>query len=147
MLIAAMLTGAAVLAGIIGPTVAWVAAAATFVTEGGLAALVFLSAGGYGYLVIRRMAPSSAPAGLRVFSACMLGLWMLSTLMLAAGSLFHDLLKPYVWWPIIGLGVLAAAIQARHTLSNWRPAPQTDGRALLWVLLAAAGTRLLVRGA
>ena len=40
----------------------WAAAVLTAVMEGAVAAAVLLSAGGYGWLVVRRLAPASAPA-------------------------------------------------------------------------------------
>lgn len=138
-LLAAAMACAAMLACLFGDAMACLASAATFIPEGGLAGLVFLAAAGYGHLILRRLAPPGTPAGLRVATSCILGLWMLSTLILLAGSLFHGLLKPYFWWPVIGLGLLAGVIQARHVLGSWKFSTSTDLRSLLWVVLAAAG--------
>ncbi len=113
----------------------WLAALYAALTQGGLAALIVVAAGGYAYPIVRKVCPA-APAGLRVVTACGTGLWMLSTAMLVLGS--AGLLWTWLWWPIVGIGAAAAAWQARKTLEAWRPGGHHDGRALLWVLMAVA---------
>ena len=130
--------GALVLASLTGFSLFWVAAVMTVITEGGLAGLVVLSAGGYGNLLVRRIAPPSSPTALRVISAAALGLWMLGTAVLVVGSTFHGLLRGWFWWPVVGIGLVLAAIRGKKTLEAWRLPAKTDGRALLWVLLAVA---------
>jgi len=136
--------GALMLAAFTGFSVLWAAVVITFVTEGALAGLIVAGAGGYGNLIVRRIAPS-APTALRVCTACALGLWMLSTGMLVIGGI-PGALSAWVWWPIVGVGAVLAAVQGKGVFERWRLPRQTDGRALLWVLLAGAGA-LWIAGA
>jgi hypothetical protein len=115
----------------------WAAALGQVVTEGGMAALIVVAAGGYGFPIIRRLSPETSLLGLRVATACGLGLWMFSTAMLILGSGW-GLLSGWLWWAIVTVGVTLAAWQGRHRLEAWRPPARYDGRALLWVLIALA---------
>jgi hypothetical protein len=112
-----------------------IAAAMTAVSEGGMALLIVVSAGGYGWLILRRLSPS-ASTGLAVVTAAALGLCLLSIAVLAVGSLGHGLLRSWLWWPVVGAGVLLAAWQGRARLDHWRLPTHFDGRVLIWVLVA-----------
>ncbi|HDZ22289.1 hypothetical protein LCGC14_0238860 [marine sediment metagenome] len=113
-------------------------AAMTALVDGGLAVIVFVAAGGYGALVLRKIAPAGAPAGLRIATACGLGLWGLSTLMLIVGSVASGLLTIWVWWPVTAGGVLLAAWQLRDRTPRMSWPNRVHGRALIWVLIAVA---------
>lgn len=54
--------GALMLAAFTGFSVLWAAVVITFVTEGALAGLIVAGAGGYGNLIVRRIAPSAPTA-------------------------------------------------------------------------------------
>lgn len=101
-------------------------------------AAVLIAAGGFGHIVLRRLYPKDSPLGLQVVTSCAAGLWMLSTAVLLVGSLTDGLLKIWFWWPVLGVGVLLAGMQSRKRINKWRPAEKFDGRALLWVVIAAA---------
>jgi len=116
----------------------WLAALFTSVTEGGMAALLFVSAGGFGYPLVRALAPKSAGSSLRATTSVAVGLCLFSTAMLLAGSVGAGLFRIWIWWPIVNVGVLLAAWWGRKALERWRPATHFDGRALLWVLVALA---------
>ncbi len=110
----------------------------TALTEGGMAAIVVIAAGGFAYPLVRRFASDDAPRGLVVITAALVGLWMLSTAVLLVGSLARGLLTAWVWWPIVGAGVILAAWQGRGTMEKWRPPRWLDGRALIWIVIALA---------
>jgi len=133
-----VLPGGLMLWWLTGVPVASLGALFTGLTEGGMAALIMLAAGGYGYPLVRRLAPASAPTPLRVFTGCGLGLWLLSTAVLVVGASFTGLLRAWFWWPIIAAGVILAAWQGRRWLEAWKIPSRFDGRALVWVLLAVA---------
>jgi len=133
-----LLAGGVMLWWLTGILPAWLGALFTALTEGGMAALITIAAGGYGYLLVRRLAPASAPAALRVLTACGLGLWMLSTAVLIVGASFTGLLRAWFWWPIIAVGVILAAWRGRRRLEAWKMPTRFDGRALVWVVLAVA---------
>ena len=103
-----------------------------------LVALILVAAGGYGNLLVRQIAPADSPAPLRVASGCVVGLWMLSTVMLLVGTLGHGLLRAWVWWPVLGLGAALGFYQARGIYNRLRAPRMLDGRALLWVVVAIA---------
>ncbi|MCK4601291.1 MAG: glycosyltransferase family 39 protein, partial [Phycisphaerae bacterium] len=115
-----------------------VAALITFVTEGGLALLVFIAAGGYGDVIVRPLVGEDCPAGLRVATACGAGLWALGAAVLVIGSLTHGLLTGWLWWPVIGLGLVIAAWRGRGFLEGSSLPREIQGRSLIWVLLAVA---------
>ena len=127
-----------VLGRLTGPTSAWLGALGTTITEGGLVAMILAAAGGYGYWLIRKLSPDSAPNGLVVVSACGLGLWMLSTAVLAIGTSFTGALTPWLWWPVIAIGVLLATWFGRQKMEAWRIPKHFDGRCLVWVVLAVS---------
>ena len=133
-----LLAGGGTLALLCGSRVSWVLAMIVAVPDGALAAVIVLAAGGYGYLLIRPLAPAEAPVGLKVVTACVLGLWLLSTAMLAVGSLCGGLLTPWAWWPVLGVGAALAMWQGRRAYNQWQPHSRFDGRALIWVVLAVA---------
>ncbi len=108
------------------------------VTECGLAILITTAAAGYGYLVIRSFLPEKAPAALRVATACTAGFWLLSTAILTVGTLLPNTLTPWLWWPVVGIGILLAAKPGFKAIEGWKMPARFDGRSLLWVLLALA---------
>ena len=114
------------------------AAALTALTEGGMAAIIVIAAAGYGYPLVRRLCPGQHPLGLLLPAAALVGLWLLGTAVLAAGSLAWGLLKGWLWWPIVGGGVILAAWQGRARMEAWRFPRWLDGRALIWIIIALA---------
>ncbi len=110
----------------------------TAVTQGGLAALIFISAGGFGYPLVKLLAPKSAPRALLLATACGLGLWLLATAVLVVGATTKGLLNEWLWWPIVGAGVAMAAWQGKDYLNRHRPKPQFGRESLVWVVLAFA---------
>ncbi|MDY6914546.1 MAG: glycosyltransferase family 39 protein [Planctomycetota bacterium] len=134
----ALLAGGLTLWCLTGAAPAFCAALWTAIIEGAAAAAVVIAAGGYGYMLLRLVAPKSAPTGLRTVTACVLGLWLFSTAVLVVGSASHGLLKPWLWWPVVAVGILLAAWQCRKKLLAWQPVRRADGWALMWVVVAAA---------
>ncbi len=133
-----LLTGAVMLGGLLGSVPAFAGAMTVVLTDGIMAGLVLLAAGGYGYLVYRMAAPKGAPRLLALATAAGLGLWMLSTAVLAAGTFLGGALSPYVWWPVIGLGAALALAQAHRGLGKAQLPSTFSGGSLVWVLVAAA---------
>jgi len=126
---------------------AWQAALGTIygaVSEVGLVLLIVAAAGGGAYPLVRRLAPRSSSTGLQVVTACGLGLWGLSTAVLVLGT--AGVTTRWLWWPVVLGGTAFAAWQARRRVNAWRPGGRSDGRALLWVLVAVAGA-LWIAGA
>jgi len=115
----------------------WLGALLTSVTEGGMACLIVVSAGGYGFLVIRRFA-AAAPIGLRLATAAGLGLWIFSTAVLVVGTALPGALRWWLWWPVVAAGVALAAWQGRDAMEKFTLPARFDGRALAWVVLAVA---------
>ena len=64
---------------------------------------------------------------------------MLSTLVLAVGSIFSGSLMGWLWCPIIGGGVILAAVQLRTALESVTVPSRFDATALIWIALAVAG--------
>lgn len=131
-----LLAGGLMLGHLVGHPQIWVLALVTAVTEGVLAAVIVASAGGYGYLVVGKLAPEKTPLALRLVTACVVGLWMFSTGLLAAGTAFRGAITGWVWWPVVAVGLLLAAWQGRKRMGEWQFPERVDGRALIWVLIA-----------
>jgi len=141
MILAAMLLVLAVLApleGLGNRLVLAVAGLATALPDAGLAGMIVVAAGGWGFLLCRRLMPTEAPLPLRAITACGAGLWAMSTAMLIVGSAVPGTLNGWVWWPVVAGGVLLAAWQGRRHMETWCVPPRFDGRVLAWVLVAAA---------
>ena len=136
--ILALLAGAAALLSATGNRMASLLAVVTAASEATVAGLIVLSAGGYGYAVIRRIAPPDAPKALVAATAAGVGVWMLSTTMLIVGSLTTGLLRGWLWWPIVAVGVLLAGWWGRKSTEGLHLPRRLDGRTLIWVLLAVA---------
>ena len=133
-----LLAGGWMLGHLTGRSGAWLGAFFRIATQGAMACAIVAAAGGWGYLLVRRLAPPSAPAALRVVTACGLGLWMLSTAVLAVGSAVAGALTEWVWWPVVVAGLLLAAWQGRKAGESPPFRRRLDGRALVWVLVALA---------
>jgi len=103
-----------------------------------VAIAIFLAAGGWGYLALRRLFPPDTPDGLRVVTCVGVGLWLLSTAVLIVGSAFAGALIPQVWWPVVIAGWALAAAGARERIHQIRLPAQLPGVAVLWVLCAFA---------
>lgn len=118
----------------------WTASAlATAMTEGGIALLIFISAGGYGHLVGRRILPTSAPAALRLATACGLGLWGVSTALLLIGSLIPDALTlTFLWWGLLLAGLALAGWQVYPNLRKQHFPVRVSPHVLVWALLAVS---------
>ena len=138
LLILILLAGGLTLVYLTGEGKALLRAILTTLTELSMAGFVVVAGGGFGWLVVRRIAPDSSPTALKVITACGLGLWMLSTAVLVVGSATTGLLGPLFWWPVISVGVILAAWQGRKSLEVWKPPKRSDARALIWVILAVA---------
>ena len=140
-LVAAVVIPPAVLFALIGEPAVWLTAVLQLAMELGVAALVVASAGGLGWLTMRRLMPTDAPAGLRVVTAIGGGLWLLSTLVLAAGTLLGAAgLSAMLWWPVVLAGAAAAAVlmwrRLRGVNIQWRPGWTTVALAVLLALAA-----------
>lgn len=135
-LILSLLFGGLMLAHLTADTYAWIGAVLTVIQDATSALAVVIAAGGFGYLVVARLAPTSAATGLRAITACGVGLWMLSTAVLVIGTAVGGLLKPWLWWPVVAIGVILAAWQGRKRMETWSRPRHTDGRGLMWVVLA-----------
>jgi len=133
-----LLVGGLLLGHLAGPSQAWIGALLTILTEGGLACLVVIAAGGYGWKITRWLAGRSVPRSLVVFTGCGLGLWMLSSAVLVVGMAFTGALKGWLWWPVVALGVVLAGWQGRKAMESWQMPNRFDGRALIWVALSLA---------
>ncbi len=107
-------------------------------TDGVVAMLVLAAAGGYGWTVLRFFRPERSPTLLWLATAAALGLWMLSTSVLVVGSFTSGLLTMYFWWPVIGAGVILAAVQAYHPLKALKPRGRITYGSLIWVPVAIA---------
>jgi len=136
-----LLAGGLTLALLVGDSRAWPLAVMATLSDGGLAALVVVAAGGLAWPIVRLLAPAEAPLGLRLITAGGVGLWLLATLVLIVGSLGG--LSPIIWWPVVGVGAVLAGWQGRHGLRAWEPGGKTDIRGLMWVLLAIAAGLVL----
>ena len=64
----------------------FVQAMTVILTDGIMAVLVLVAAGGYGYAIFRLAAPEGTPRLLGLATAAALGLWLLSTAVLVVGS-------------------------------------------------------------
>jgi len=122
----------------IGHLKSWGAAALTSFTEGGLALLVAISAGGWAYPIVRRLAPRSTAEGLVMITASGVGMWAYSVGVLVVGSSFTGALSPWVWWAVLAVGLILAGYQGRGALEKWRIPSHFDGRVLAWVVLGAS---------
>ena len=138
LLVMILLAGGAMLAHLTGVSSILTLALLTAVIEGAVALMVVTAAGGYGGLIVGKLAPPSSPPALRAATACGLGLSLLSAGVLVVGTSFTGLLKPWLWWPIIAVGVLLAGWQARKAMETWKMPARFDGRSLVWVVLAVA---------
>ncbi len=140
-----LLVGLVIMANLTGGglTSSAVVAISTALSEVGVAAIVFIAAAGLGYPLIRRLAPASSPLALRVITACGVGLWALGTAVLVCGTLIKGSLSAYVWWPVLAGGLVLAYWQARGHIGAWTLPRRLDGRALVWVAIAAAAAMWL----
>ena len=86
--------------------------------------------------------PAGAPAALRVVTSCTLGFWLFATAILILGTLLTGALTGWLWWPIVGVGVLLAAYPGLKAIEGWKLPERFDGRSLVWVLLAIAGEEM-----
>lgn len=128
----------ATLALLIGDAIVAIAGICSAIVEGACATAIVISAGGFGFLVIRRIWPA-ASIPLSVMTACGLGLWILSTAVLIVGSLIPGSLGPAIWWPVVIAGVALAIWQGRQAIKAWHPGRIAWSHALALCLLAAAG--------
>ncbi len=116
----------------------WWLALLTAVTEGGILLAVLAAAGGYGHWALERLRPRSAAGGLHAVTSVAVGLWLLSTAVLVVGTLAPGSLIVWVWWPVIGLGVVLAGWATRDRLRGWALPQRVGPGALVWVLAAVA---------
>ncbi|MBI5725073.1 MAG: glycosyltransferase family 39 protein [Planctomycetes bacterium] len=102
------------------------------------AIMILVAAGGYGHLAVGRLIPRDAQASLRAITACGAGLSLLAAAVLVAGTFIGGLQNRWLWWLVIIAGAFLAVFQGRKSLHLLRPSGQTDGRSLVWLVLAAA---------
>lgn len=133
-----LLAGGWMLVHLTGRAGAWLPACYRIITDGAAACAIVAAAGGWGYLLVRRLAPPGASPGLCVVTACGLGLWVFSTAVLVAGSAVRGALSAWVWWPVVLAGLLLAAWQGRKGIEAGAIPRRLDARALVWVLIALA---------
>lgn len=138
LIILILLAGVAMILLVTGDVMALVAILISAIIEGVGIAAVLVAAGGFGHLLLKRLYPKNSPKGLQIVTSCAAGLWILSTAVLLVGSLTTGLLEMWFWWPVLAAGVLLAGIQSRKHINKWHMAEKFDGRALLWVVIAAA---------
>lgn len=138
MVLLSVTAGVAVLFFLLGNVSALVMALFTFITDGGLAVVVFISAGGYGNVICGRLWDEDLPVGLRAATACGIGLIGFATLILAVGSFTHGLLTGWIWWPVIAGGLLLAAWRGREFLEEQQLPSRVHGLSLIWVLIVVA---------
>lgn len=103
-----------------------------------VALLIFVSAGGWGWALLRWVLPAEAGAGLKAVTYVGAGLWLLGSALLAAGSAAHGALSAVVWWPIVGGGLALAAVAAASYARGVRLPSRVDGVNVLWLLAALA---------
>ncbi len=113
-----------------------VGTAGTVLPDSLLAVSIFFAAGGFGHLILRRLT-IGGPSPLHILTAVGLGLYLLSVLMLAVGSFTHNMLRGYVWWPVVVIGLVLAIRQAYSALSKWRRPRRLGWWALTWIIWAA----------
>jgi hypothetical protein len=109
-------------------------------------AAMLASAGGLGKLLTGWAMPADAPRPLRLASMTIAGLWALATAVWLTCRM-PGLASPYIWWPVLAVGFVPAAVAAWRHMPAGRPG-RTDARALVWVVLAVAaayGLALVVR--
>ncbi|MFB3894352.1 MAG: ArnT family glycosyltransferase, partial [Phycisphaerae bacterium] len=139
--LAAALAGAVFIAAVcvlVGDFVFSLVVLYTAVVEGACLLAIITAAGGFGYLVVGPLAPAGVSRALKVSTACIVGLAMLWTAVLCVGLFTHGLLTAWVWWPVIGAGVVLAACQARRWAHDWRPSPRVGLGVLVWMAAAVA---------
>ena len=142
MMIAAFALGLLSLSGL---TVSALGALLVLLTDGLMAMFVLVAAGGYGYAVFRRLAPKTPPL-LALATSAAVGLWLLSTAMMIVGSAIGGALTGFVWWPVIGGGVVLALVQGHKAMGAVSVPRKFRGGALVWVLVAA-GAGMWLAGA
>ena len=108
-------------------------------TDGVMAAAVLAAGTGFGWSVVRLLVPHQAPPMLALATAAMLGLWMLSLAVLAAGTLAPAALSAWVLWPVIGTGVALAIAFAHRPLGRIRLPGRLGGDSLVWLAVGVAG--------
>ena len=145
--LAAMTGGASLvmLAGLLGLRGAGRALVVVF-GDGLMAALVLLSAGGWGFVVYRRFRPPGASRALELATSGGLGLHLLAAAMLLAGSLPIGALSPWAWWPVVAVGAALALRRVHRALAGAELPRRVSGGQLVWVL-AAAGAAAWLAGA
>ncbi len=104
-----------------------------------LAVAIFIAAGGWGWLAIRRLVPPSTTPGLLAVTSVGAGLWMLSTAMLTAGSLIDGAMTHTVGWAVIAGGLAMAAWACRKRVARYALPKTTRPGALIGIIVAAAG--------
>ncbi len=103
-----------------------------------VALAIFIAAGGWGYLAIRRLLPVQSSTGLAVTTSVAAGLWLQATALLAVGSFVPGAFSAAIWWPVVGVGLLLAAWQAKTRLVRIHIPSRLSSIALLWIVPAVA---------
>jgi hypothetical protein len=107
------------------------------IPDGLIAAAVGLSAGGYGYLLLRRWLGQETPVLLKLATSAVAGLWLFSTAVMVVGSTLGGL-GPAIWWPVVALGAALAIWQGRSPLRRLKLPRRLPRASLLWVAAALA---------
>ena len=110
----------------------------TALTDGPVALAMFISAGGWGNLAVRRLLPRDCPPGLAAATSVAAGLWLLGTAVLVVGWALHGALTAWVWWPVVGVGLVLAAVLSRKQIPRVRLSSRVGWWSLLCLPAAAA---------
>lgn len=133
---AALLAGGGAFYVLAGPG-AWLPAAATAAVELSSALLILVAAGGYGGLLVRKLAPADVGGGFRAVTASAAGLWMFSTVWLVVGATV-GLPGLAVSWAVVLAGFVLAGVQLWPRLRDWSPCFRIGRGGGVWILLAVA---------
>ena len=116
-------------------------------TQGPLAAMVFVAGGGYGWLVLHKCRPADATSGQMAVASVAFGAMLLSTATLSAGHALQWLFAHWVFWPLMGIGLLAAVVP----LWRWSKTKSHGQSTLRWrtaiCLVAAVVLAMALAGA
>ncbi|MCD6377864.1 MAG: hypothetical protein J7L99_03310 [Planctomycetes bacterium] len=120
-----MVVSLVVLGVLLGSMGAFFGAMSVIFTDGLIAILLLLAAGGFGGLLLRALGINFFSNFLTLSTVAAVGLGMLSTTMIIVGSLFYVVDNSSLWWAIVIFGVILFALQA---FLFWRRGQQRFSR-------------------